>query len=81
MAGEATTSTAAAVTSEGSGGVDPTTTDGATATSMTGVAASFTVEVWADNWAAVYANGELVGEDSVPITTERSFNAETPRTR
>ena len=44
-------------------------------------AASFTVEVWADNWAAVYANGELVGEDSVPITTERSFNAETPRTR
>ncbi len=34
-------------------------------------------EVWADNWFALYANGELVGEDSVPITTERSFNAET----
>ena len=34
-------------------------------------------EVWADNWFATYANGELVGEDSVPITTERSFNAET----
>jgi hypothetical protein len=38
---------------------------------------SFTAEVWADNWFALYVNGELVGEDSVPITTERSFNAET----
>ncbi len=33
--------------------------------------------VWADNWFALYVNGELVGEDSVPLTTERSFNAET----
>lgn len=41
----------------------------------TGVS-SFQIEVWADNWSAVYVNGELVGEDSVPITTERSFNAE-----
>jgi hypothetical protein len=38
---------------------------------------TFTAEVWADNWFALYVNGELVGEDSVPITTERSFNAET----
>lgn len=38
---------------------------------------SFTAEVWADNWFALYVNGALVGEDSVPITTERSFNAET----
>ncbi len=37
---------------------------------------SFLVEVWADNWMAVYVNGQLIGEDSVPITTERSFNAE-----
>ncbi len=37
---------------------------------------SFQIEVWADNWMAVYVDGELVGEDSVPITTERSFNAE-----
>ncbi|MCL1692742.1 MAG: PEBP family protein [Actinomycetia bacterium] len=37
----------------------------------------FVAEVWADNWFALYVNGELVGEDSVPITTERSFNAET----
>ncbi len=40
-------------------------------------ASTFMVEVWADNWMAVYVNGELIGEDSVPITTERSFNAET----
>lgn len=33
-------------------------------------------EVWADNWFAMYVGEELVGEDSVPITTERSFNAE-----
>ena len=38
---------------------------------------TFTAEVWVDNWFALYVNGELVGEDSVPITTERSFNAET----
>ena len=40
-------------------------------------AVTFTAEVWADNWFSLYVNGELVGEDSVPITTERSFNAET----
>ncbi|MEM9465753.1 MAG: PEBP family protein [Actinomycetota bacterium] len=34
-------------------------------------------EVWADNWFSLNVNGEFVGEDSVPITTERSFNAET----
>ena len=47
-----------------------------TATSQSG-APQFKAEVWADNWFALYVNGELVGEDSVPITTERSFNAET----
>jgi hypothetical protein len=50
----------------------PTSTVAATAQSST-----FTAEVWADNWFSLYVNGELVGEDSVPITTERSFNAET----
>ncbi|MEZ5382377.1 MAG: hypothetical protein R2754_11375 [Microthrixaceae bacterium] len=39
--------------------------------------ASFTAEVWADNWFALSVNGTLMGEDSVPITTERSFNSET----
>ena len=37
----------------------------------------FIAHVWADNWFALYVNGKLVGEDSVPITTERSFNADT----
>ena len=37
---------------------------------------SFTAEVWADNWFALYVNGKKVGEDSVPITTQKSFNKE-----
>ncbi len=37
---------------------------------------TFQIDVWADNWMAVYVDGSLIGEDSVPITTERSFNAE-----
>ena len=45
--------------------------------SSQGAASEFKAEVWADNWFALYVNGELVGEDSTPITTERSFNAET----
>jgi hypothetical protein len=44
--------------------------------SPVGTSVRFLAEVWADNWFALYVNGELVGEDSVPITTERSFNAE-----
>jgi len=34
-------------------------------------------EVWADNWFAAYVGSTKVAEDSVPITTERSFNSET----
>ncbi len=37
---------------------------------------SFRADVWADNWFSLYINGELVGQDSVSITTERSFNSE-----
>ncbi|NKB35516.1 MAG: PEBP family protein [Pseudomonadales bacterium] len=33
-------------------------------------------EAWSDNWFAFYLGDELVVEDSVSITTERSFNAE-----
>ena len=33
-------------------------------------------EVWADNWSSLFVGEQLVMEDSVPITTERSFNAE-----
>lgn len=46
-------------------------------TAASGDLATFTAEVWADNWFALYINGVHVGEDSVSILTERSFNAET----
>ena len=39
-------------------------------------ATTFQAEIWVDNWFALYINGKKVGEDSVPITTERSFNSE-----
>jgi len=35
---------------------------------------SFKIDFWADNWAAVYANGVKVAQDPVPITTIKSFN-------
>ena len=73
----------AACSSDGSG-VAPTTSATTTAPinsttvgTTVGTTVTFTAEVWADNWFSLYVNGELVGEDSVPITTERSFNAET----
>ena len=37
----------------------------------------FRGEAWADNWFALYSGDRLLAEDQVPITTERSFNAET----
>ncbi len=43
---------------------------------MTLQAETFSADVWADNWFELRANGTQVAEDSVPITTERSFNAE-----
>jgi len=36
----------------------------------------FKLEAWADNWFAAYIGEDLLIEDSVSITTERSFNAE-----
>ena len=36
----------------------------------------FSADVWADNWFEMRVDGIQVAEDSVPITTERSFNAE-----
>ncbi len=51
--------------------------DGQDQADLTGESSTYQIEVWADNWMAVYVNGDLVGEDSVPITTERSFNSET----
>ncbi len=37
----------------------------------------FKGEVWADNWFSLHLGERFVAEDAVPITTERSFNAET----
>lgn len=45
-------------------------------TTTTVSAETFSADVWADNWFEMRINGEQVAEDSVPITTERSFNAE-----
>lgn len=39
-------------------------------------AETFTADVWADNWFELRIDGTQVAEDSTPITTERSFNAE-----
>lgn len=39
-------------------------------------AETFRTDVWADNWFEMRINGTKVAEDSVPITTERSFNSE-----
>ena len=39
-------------------------------------AETFSADVWVDNWFELRVNGAQVAEDSVPITTERSFNAE-----
>ena len=70
---------AAAATTELPSDTD-TATSGTARTSATEPGAgtsTFQVDVWADNWMAVYVDGVLIGEDSVPITTERSFNTET----
>jgi hypothetical protein len=42
----------------------------------TATAETIHADVWADNWFAFYLDATPVAEDSVPITTERSFNAE-----
>ena len=47
------------------------------ATAVTSKSISFTAEVWADNWFALFVNGKKVGEDSVSINTQKSFNSET----
>lgn len=39
-------------------------------------AETFSSDVWADNWFEMRIDGKQVAQDSVPITTERSFNAE-----
>jgi phosphatidylethanolamine-binding protein (PEBP) family uncharacterized protein len=46
------------------------------ATAVSSKTVTFQAEVWADNWFSLYINGKKVGEDSVPITTTKSFNSE-----
>ncbi len=46
------------------------------ATATTATSETFSADVWADNWFEMRINGVQVAEDSVSITTERSFNAE-----
>jgi hypothetical protein len=60
----------------GCGGVDAAAPVSGSGTSLTGVT-DFKGEAWADNWFALYRGDTLIAEDAVPITTERSFNAET----
>lgn len=47
-----------------------------TASALPLSAETFSADVWADNWFEIRIDGTQVAEDSVPITTERSFNAE-----
>ena len=76
-----TTTTAAAesTTTEAAAAEETEVTEAPTTTKAaeTGVSSTFVAEVWVDNWFSLTVNGGFVGEDSVPITTERSFNAET----
>lgn len=58
-------------------GAQPSSAASANSSTVKSKQVEFVAEVWADNWFALYVNGKLVGQDSVPITTERSFNAET----
>ena len=44
--------------------------------STTVSAETFSADVWSDNWFEMRIDAEPVAEDGVPITTERSFNAE-----
>lgn len=53
-----------------------TTTESSTQVAATTGAVGVLGEVWADNWFSLHVNGQKLVEDSVPITTERSFNAE-----
>lgn len=59
---------------------DDSTTEGpdeqSSSDEVTADTATYRIDVWADNWMAVSVDGVLIGEDSVSITTERSFNAE-----
>jgi hypothetical protein len=83
--GSSDDSSASDTTTQVAADVDPVATavdeapaeSAAVSTESVGVTSMFEIDVWADNWMAVYVDGVLIGDDSVPITTERSFNRET----
>ena len=54
----------------------PTTTPSPAAAVAAEGALSIQGEVWADNWFAFYLGERLIVEDSMPVTAEKSFNAE-----
>ena len=56
--------------SRGGGKIEPQSTGG------NRESVSIRGEVWADNWFQFYLGDQHVIEDSVPVTTERSFNSE-----
>lgn len=45
------------------------------ASAATSKSLSFQAEIWVDNWFELYVNGKKIAQDSVPVTTERSFNS------
>ena len=46
----------------------------APAPAISATTVSFSADIWADNWFAMYVNGVKVAMDPVPITTTKSFN-------
>ena len=59
------------------GGTSSSADNNVTTSDSTSGGTTFKMEAWADNWFAAYLEDTLIVEDSVSITTERSFNAET----
>lgn len=57
--------------------VQPATQEQSGNTTSTAGTINIKADVWADNWFAFHLADQLIKEDSVSITTERSFNAET----
>lgn len=66
-----------APTSDGGAAPSPSETGANDGGTPPAAATRFEANAWADNWFAAYHGDTLLKEDSVPITTERSFNAET----
>lgn len=49
---------------------------GVMAAQTSGNAVRVKADVWADNWFSFFLGEKFIKEDSIPITTERSFNSE-----